>query len=70
MYLHVLGGVSKQAAKGDGIGYSAQVNKQGSRQGLDVQAIVEIACKEWQLSLNIPNQTTTKPEKREIVSYK
>lgn len=68
MYLHVICGISKQTAKGDGIGYSAQIDKQNSRQGLDVQGIIKITCKERQLSLNIQTQTATKPEKRKTDS--
>lgn len=52
-HLVVVGGVSQQASEGDGVGDAAQVDEEHGRDGLDVEALVEIAGNPGQLPLYV-----------------
>lgn len=62
-YLHVFRGIPKQAPKRDGVGDCAQIDEQNGGEGLDMQRVVEVAGKKRQLSLDVEDETTTKPSR-------
>lgn len=52
-YLHVFRCVAQQAAKGDGVGDSSQVNEQYGRQGLDVNCVSKVTKEERRFSFDV-----------------
>ena len=67
--LHVIRGVPQQTTEGDGVCYSAQVNKQNGRQGLDVECVREVTEEEGHFPLDVEYETATKPKKARKGGY-
>lgn len=63
--LHIICCVSQQSSKGDGIGYSSQVDEEDGGKGLDVECVVEVTGKERGFPLDIFYQATKKSEQKE-----
>ena len=55
--------IPKQASKGDGICDAAKVDEEHSRDGLNMEAIIDITAKPWDLPFNVQPQSTAKPIK-------
>lgn len=51
--LVIVSSISQQSSKCDGISDAAQVDEKHSRDGLDMEAIVDIAAVPWDLPLNV-----------------
>lgn len=60
-HLVIVSGIPQKAAKGDCVGDAAQVDEEDGRDGLDVEAIVEVAEEPGQLPFDIQTQATEEP---------
>ncbi len=67
-YLVVVGCVPQQSSEGDGISDAAQVNEEHRRDGLDVEAIIEVTESPGRFTLDVQPQSSTKPTRTERVS--
>lgn len=59
--LVVVGGISQQPPEGDGVGDAAQVDEEHRRDGLDMEAVIDVAAVKWNLPLDVEPQTSTNP---------
>lgn len=62
--LVIVSGVPQESSKGDGIGDAAQVDEEHSRDGLDMEAVIDIATIPRDLPLDVQPQATAKPAER------
>lgn len=67
-YLVVVSCVPQQSSKGDCIGDAAQVNEEHRRDGLDVEAFIEVTEKPGHFTLDVQPQSATKSTQTERVS--
>ncbi len=67
-YLVVVGCVPQKSSKGDCIGDAAQVNEEHRRDGLDVEAIIEVTESPGHFTLDVQPQSSTKSTQTERVS--
>lgn len=63
--LVVICGVAQEASEGDGVGDATQVDKEHGGDGLDVEALVEVAGDPGQLALDVQVEATTEAAGRE-----
>lgn len=61
--LVIVGSIPQQSSEGDGIGDAAQVDEEHSRDGLDMEAVVDITTIPRDLPLDVQPQSTCKPVK-------
>lgn len=60
-HLIVVCGVPQESPKGDGVGDAAEVDKQDGRDGLNVEAIIEVTWEPRQFPFDIQTQPTKEP---------
>ena len=60
-HLVIVGGIPQKPSKGNRVGDAAQVDEEDGRDGLDVEAIVEVTEEPGQLPLDIQTQATEEP---------
>lgn len=60
-HLIIVSGIPQKPTKGDCVGDAAEVDEQDGRDGLDVEAIVEVTWEPGQLPLDIQMQATEEP---------
>lgn len=60
-HLIIVCGIPQKPTEGDSIGDTAEVDEQDSRDGLDVEAIIEVTWEPGQLPLYIQTQSSKKP---------
>lgn len=60
--LVIVSSISQQSTKGDGIGDATQVNEENSRDGLDMEAVVNVTTVKRNLAFDVQPHTTTDPE--------
>ena len=61
--LVIVGSIPQQPSEGDGVGDAAQVDEEHSRDGLDMEAVVDIATIPRDLPLEVEPQSACKPVK-------
>ena len=60
-HLIIVSGISQKPTKGDRVGDAAEVDEQDGRDGLNVEAVVEVTGEPGQLPLDIKTQATEEP---------
>lgn len=60
-HLIIVSGIPQKPTKGDCVGDAAEVDEQDGRDGLDVEAIVEVTWEPGQLPLDIQTQASEEP---------
>lgn len=61
--LVIVSSIPKQSSKGDGIGDAAQVDEEHSRNGLDMEAVIDIATIPRDLPFDVQPHSPTEPIK-------
>lgn len=61
--LVIVSSIPKQSSKGDGIGDAAQVDEEHSRNGLDMEAVIDIATIPRDLPFDVQPQSPSEPIK-------
>lgn len=59
--LVIVGSIPEESSKGDRIGDAAQVDEEHSRDGLDMEAVVDVATIPRDLPFDVQPQSTCKP---------
>lgn len=60
-HLIIVCGIPQKPTKGDGVGDTAEVDEQNSRDGLDVEAVIEVTWEPGQLPLDIQAKAPKEP---------
>lgn len=61
--LVIVSSIPEQSSKGDGIGDAAQVDEEHSRNGLDMEAVIDIATIPRDLPFDVQPQSPSEPIK-------